>query len=73
MLYAVNAMPAELVRAHNELDKAVDAAYGYKGEKNDAARVAYLFELYQKLISPLLETEPVKKVRKTLKKTQSNA
>jgi len=36
-------MPPNLVKAHNALDKAVDAAYGYKGKKDDAARVAFLF------------------------------
>jgi len=33
MLYAKEGMPADLVKAHNALDKAVDAAYGYKGKK----------------------------------------
>jgi type I restriction-modification system DNA methylase subunit len=64
-LYAVGNMPADLLKAHNELDKAVDSAYSYKGDKEDAARVAFLFELYQKLTSPLLETEPPKKTRRT--------
>ena len=45
--------PAELARAHAALDKAVDAAYGYKGKKDDASRVAYLFGLYQQLAAPL--------------------
>ncbi|MGY6274539.1 type IIL restriction-modification enzyme MmeI [Methylomonas sp. MgM2] len=48
-LYDPLAMPPELLKAHAELDKAVDAAYGYKGKKDDAARVAFLFGLYQKL------------------------
>ena len=30
-------------------DKAVDAAYGYKGRADDAERVAFLFEGYQAL------------------------
>jgi type I restriction-modification system DNA methylase subunit len=73
MLYATGNMPADLLKAHNALDKAVDAAYGYKpvlrkveeGGKDDAARVAFLFERYQKLTAPLMETTPVKKPRKT--------
>jgi len=52
-LYDPLTMPAELVRAHAALDKAVDAAYGYKGKKDDASRVAYLFGLYQQLAAPL--------------------
>ncbi|MEI6267507.1 MAG: DNA methyltransferase [Methylococcaceae bacterium] len=50
-LYAAGNMPTDLLKAHNALDKAVDAAYGYKGGKDDAARVAFLFEQYQKLIA----------------------
>jgi hypothetical protein len=63
-LYNPLTMPANLVKAHNELDKAVDSAYKYKGTKDDAARVAFLFELYQKLTAPLIETEAAKKPRK---------
>ena len=42
-------MPAALRKAHQKLDKAVDAAYGYQGTDDDAARVAFLFTLYQQL------------------------
>ncbi len=50
-LYDPLAMPPELVKAHAQLDKAVDAAYGYKGKKDDAARVAFLFGLYQQRVN----------------------
>ena len=50
-------MPADLIKAHNALDKAVDAAYGYKGKKDDAARVAFLFERCQELIDGLEEVK----------------
>lgn len=46
-------MPAELQKAHQAVDKAVDTAYGYKGDKADAARVAFLFAEYQNLTSIL--------------------
>jgi hypothetical protein len=46
-------MPTDLLKAHNQLDKAVDAAYGYKGGKDDAERVAFLFERYQQLLTEL--------------------
>jgi len=49
-LYAPGNLPADLLKAHQALDKAVDAAYGYTGGKDDAARVAFLFGLYQKLV-----------------------
>jgi hypothetical protein len=62
-LYDPTAMPPELQDAHRKLDKAVDAAYVYKGGKDDAARVAFLFERYQQLTS-LLPIAHVKKTRK---------
>jgi type I restriction-modification system DNA methylase subunit len=62
-LYAPTAMPPELTKAHTALDKAVDAAYQYKGGKDDAARVAFLFERYQQLTS-LLPALTAKKPRK---------
>jgi len=34
-------MPADLRRAHTANDRAVDAAYAYKGDKSDPARVAF--------------------------------
>ncbi len=50
-LYAPGNMPARLVKAHAALDKAVDAAYSYKGMNNDAGRVAFLFECYEGLLA----------------------
>jgi hypothetical protein len=50
-LYDPLTMPPVLLKAHARLDKAVDAAYGYKGKTTDAERVAFLFELYQKYTS----------------------
>jgi hypothetical protein len=64
MLYAANNMPEALQKAHKALDKAIDAAYSYKGSNDDAARVAFLFELYQKVASPLVEEKPLPKARR---------
>ena len=61
-LYDPLAMPANLVKAHQKLDAAVDAAYSKRKFIGDADRVAFLFELYQKLVSPLEATK--KKPRK---------
>ena len=55
-------MPSELVRAHQNLDRAVDAAYGEKNFASEAERVAFLFERYQAIIS-LLPTISVKKIK----------
>ena len=64
-LYDPLTMPAILLKAHQVLDKAVDAAYGYKGAQTDAARVAFLFARYQQITSLL----PVEKTKKSRKKT----
>ncbi|TSE29646.1 hypothetical protein Tther_01382 [Tepidimonas thermarum] len=52
-LYDPLTMPPALVKAHAALDRAVDAAYGYRGGKDDPARVAFLFARYQQLAAPL--------------------
>ena len=46
-LYDPNTMPPELVEAHNNLDRAVDACYGKKF-KDKEERIEFLFELYKK-------------------------
>ena len=46
-------MPPDLVKAHQALDRAVDAAYGRHDFKSEADRVAFLFELYQHYIDRL--------------------
>ncbi|GHV07960.1 methylase [Spirochaetia bacterium] len=58
-LYDENAMPPELKKAHQRLDKAVEKAYG-KSFVDDTARVAYLFELYQKMSGELFVGEKKK-------------
>ncbi|MDR0525441.1 MAG: DNA methylase, partial [Spirochaetaceae bacterium] len=55
-LYDNDLMPTALKKAHQALDKAVDAAYG-RTFANDSERVAYLFELYQKLSGELFRDE----------------
>ncbi|MDI1362607.1 MAG: hypothetical protein PSU72_11105 [Methylotenera sp.] len=66
-LYDPLTMPTNLLKAHQALDKAVDAAYGYKGANTDAARVAFLFERYQQLTSLL----PPEKSKKPLKRANN--
>ncbi|WP_461257868.1 class I SAM-dependent DNA methyltransferase [Treponema sp. R80B11-R83G3] len=51
-LYNPATMPPKLVKAHKKLDKAVESAYG-RSFDDDSQRVAYLFELYQKLCGEL--------------------
>lgn len=46
-LYSPLTMPPELSKAHTDLDRAVDSAYGKKFE-NKEVRIEHLFELYKK-------------------------
>lgn len=46
-LYDPNTMPPELVKAHTDLDRAVDACYGKKFPTKES-RIEFLFELYKK-------------------------
>ncbi|GBU26970.1 hypothetical protein R84B8_00486 [Treponema sp. R8-4-B8] len=63
-LYDPLTMPKELLKAHQKLDKAVETAYG-RSFDNDSQRVAYLFELYQKLTGELFtETKKTGKGKK---------
>jgi hypothetical protein len=62
-LYDPLTMPPELVKAHQSLDRAVDAAYGKTAFKTEAERVAFLFERYQQLTAPLMEMEKKRKNR----------
>ena len=57
-LYDPIAMPPELRKAHQALDREVDKAYGKTAFASEAERVAFLFSLYQKLTSLLPEDKP---------------
>ena len=66
-LYDPLTMPPALLKAHQKLDTAVDKAYesqgGKKSYKSDAERVAFLFDLYQRLTS-LLPADAAKAKRR---------
>ena len=65
-LYDPLTIPPALLKAHQKLDTGVDAAYQPSGDKKsyapDAERVAFLFDLYQRITS-LLPAPAVKKTR----------
>jgi hypothetical protein len=52
-MYDLDKMPPALVKAHNELDKAVDLAYRPQAFISEAKRMEFLFELYEKYTSNL--------------------
>lgn len=60
-LYHHLTMPPALVKAHNELDKAVDASYSKQAFTSEAKRMEFLFELYEKYTADLFSKEKVKK------------
>jgi len=60
-LYDPLTMPIELVKAHNELDKAVDLAYRSQPFVSEANRMEFLFELYEKYTADLFTKEKGKK------------
>jgi len=52
-LYDPNTMPAELRKAHRDLDMAVDKLYRAKAFGSDRERVEHLFPLYEALVNPV--------------------
>ncbi|HTO35612.1 MAG TPA: DNA methyltransferase [Flavobacterium sp.] len=64
-LYDPLTMPPTLVKAHNELDKAVDLAYRSSAFTSEANRMEFLFELYEKYTADLFTKEKVKKRKAT--------
>ena len=71
-LYDPLTMPPALLKAHQKLDAAVDAAYlpsgGKKAYASDAERVAFLFDLYQRITSLLPADVNKSRSQKTTKK-----
>jgi hypothetical protein len=61
-LYDPNTMPPVLVKAHQQLDKAVDLCYRPQPFVNETKRIEYLFELYDRYTAGLFTKE--KKGRK---------
>jgi hypothetical protein len=56
-LYDPLTMPPVLVKAHNELDKAVDQAYRPTPFQSEAQRMEFLFALYEKYTADLFTKE----------------
>lgn len=63
-LYDPNTMPPSLVKAHQQLDKAVDLCYRPQPFLNETKRIEYLFELYDKYTAGLFVKEKRKFKRK---------
>ena len=63
-LYDPLAMPADLLKAHQELDRTVDKAYRGTKFESERERVEFLFALYEKLTTPLTAEPKKKRTRK---------
>ena len=63
-LYDPNTMPPVLVKAHQQLDKAVDLCYRPQPFPSEAKRIEYLFELYEKYTGGLFQPEKKSKKKK---------
>ncbi len=60
-LYDPLAMPEKLLKAHQILDRAVDACYRTQPFLNETKRIEYLFELYEKYTAGLFVKQKKKK------------
>ena len=63
-LYDPLTMPPALIKAHNELDKAVDLAYRPQPFTSEANRMEFLFGLYEKYTADLFTKVKSKKTKK---------
>ncbi|MDX2128942.1 MAG: type IIL restriction-modification enzyme MmeI [Chloroherpetonaceae bacterium] len=71
VLYDPLTMPPQLVKAHQELDKAVDLAYRPQPFTSDANRMEFLFSLYEKYTAELFTEEKSGKSGKSGKRKGS--
>ena len=63
-MYDPLTMPADLVRAHQDLDKFVDTCYRTQSFDTEMQRIEFLFDLYKKYTQPLFGSEKKKKIQK---------
>ena len=65
VLYNTDAMPPDLRKAHQTLDRAVDRLYRRSGFTTERERVEHLFGLYEKMLVPLTaKAKPKRRRRK---------
>jgi hypothetical protein len=63
-LYDPLTMPPKLVKAHQDLDNAVDLAYRPQAFPSETKRMEFLFELYEKYTADLFSSEKQSKQKK---------
>lgn len=62
-LYDPLSMPPDLVKAHQNLDKAVDLCYRPQAFVSELGRIEFLFNLYEQYSAPMFRAEKGKKKR----------
>ena len=67
-LYNPDTMPKGLLKAHQELDEAIERCYRLQPFKNDTERLEYLFKLYEEMIKKDTLFAKQKKTRKKKEK-----
>ncbi len=65
-LYNPLTMPADLVHAHQDLNKFVDACYRPQPFDTEMQRIEFLFDLYKKYTQPLFGTEKKERNRNSM-------
>ncbi len=63
-LYDPLTMPPALVKAHQDLDRAVDLCYRPAAFLNETRRIEFLFELYEQYTAPLMAAASVGRKKK---------
>lgn len=63
-LYNPTTMPKGLLKAHQELDTAIEQCYRLQPFKNDTERLEYLFKMYEEMLERDTLFAKVKKMRK---------
>jgi hypothetical protein len=63
-LYDPLTMPTDLLKAHKELDKAVDQCYRSQPFQTESARLEFLFDLYKKYTEGMFKEQKLRKMKR---------
>lgn len=66
-LYNPDTMPQGLLKAHQELDLAIEQCYRLQPFKNDTERLEFLFKMYEEMVKRdtlFAKSKPIKKMKK---------
>ena len=72
-LYDPDLMPPQLLRAHQQLDRAVDRLYRRKGFDSERDRIECLLKLYGQMRAPIDAALTQRSTRRRKRKSSSRA